>query len=92
MTSIDTKHFSEKRHGALAVVIRIAGTAAGTKHFTATLSSSQVDIDLSDNGLDGTVKVTSADKQDGGGGSGPPFLLLLALAGLARSYRSRYFA
>ena len=56
------------------------------------LSSSQADADPSDNGFDGTVKVTSADKENGGGGSGPLFLLLLALAGLAGGYRSRYFA
>jgi hypothetical protein len=75
-----------------ALQLGIAGTATGTKHFTVTLSSSQADADPSDNGFDGTVKVTSADKENGGGGSGPLFLLLLALAGLAGGYRSRYFA
>ncbi|MGA8203849.1 MAG: M12 family metallo-peptidase [Woeseiaceae bacterium] len=75
-----------------ALRLGIAGTAAGTKHFTATLSSSEADADLSDNGFDGTVKVTSAGKENGGGGSGPPLLLLLALAGFVRGYRSRNLA
>lgn len=71
----------------------ITGTAAGTKHYTATLSSNEADADLADNGLDGTVRVTSPDKGDSGGGAaGPLFLLLLALFALSGGYRPRYFA
>jgi Metallo-peptidase family M12/Domain of unknown function DUF11 len=70
----------------------IAGTAAGTKHFTVTLTSSEAEADPADNGLAGTVKVASPAKENGGGGTGPLFLLLLAVAGIGRGYRSRYFA
>ena len=74
------------------LTLGITGTAAGTKHYSVTLSSSEADTDPADNTLQGTVKVNSPDQGSGGGGAGPLFLLLLALGAFARGYRSRYSA
>jgi hypothetical protein len=59
--------------------VGITGLATGSKGYTVTLSSNEADNDLANNSVTGSLRVTDAQGNEGGGAAGPLFLCLLTL-------------
>ena len=73
-----TNSFAAQSSSTLSV--GVTGVSSGDKHYTVTLSSSETDVDISNNSVNGTVRVNSSGGNDKSGGTtGPVFLWLLAL-------------
>ncbi|MDH3751306.1 MAG: hypothetical protein OEU40_11980, partial [Gammaproteobacteria bacterium] len=75
---IDCQAANFAAQSSSALNIGVTGVSEGGKRYTVTLSSNEVDTDLANNSVDGTVRV-NAPKDEGGGAIGPAFLWLLAL-------------
>jgi hypothetical protein len=86
---IDCQASSFAAQSSSTLSVGITGLATGSKGYTFTLSSNEVDNDVANNSATGSIRVTSASGDDeGSGAAGPLFLCLLTLIAVLRRRRA----